>query len=285
MLVNSKQILLEAKQAGCSIPAPDFIDLDSARCYVQVAEEMRRPLILSFAQVHAQMGLLSLEEAALIGTFLAKRAAVPVVLHFDHGMDEETIFRAMELGFTSVMLDASMQPFAENVRRTQAVVQAAHAHGVTVEAEIGHVGTGEQYGDYAHTDSIYTTVEEATRFAASTGVDSLAVSIGTAHGVYKNQVKPTLNFERLHELAAAVSVPLVLHGSSGSGEDNLRRCCAEGISKINVFTDFLTGAMNGITAAAPTDYLALKAAANEGMKQTLRHCYALCGSGNGGAQA
>lgn len=275
MLVNSKEILETAKAQGYGVPAPDFFDLDSARCYAAVAEELGRPIILSFAQVHREMGLLSLEEAAWIGKHTAQSVGVPIVLHLDHGMDEAFLRQAIDLGFTSVMLDASMESFEENVRRTRAVVDYAHARNVTVEAEIGHVGTGANYESYDSSDSVYTTVEEATAFVEQTGVDSLAVSIGTAHGAYKNARQPVLNFQRLHQLAAAVPVPLVLHGSSGSGEENLRRCAREGIAKVNVLTDFFTGAMEEIHRQEPGTYLELKAAANAGMKNALRRCFAM----------
>lgn len=273
MLVHAKEILLLAKAGGYAVLAPDFFDLDSARCYVQAAEAAGKPVILSFAQVHCQMGVMTLEEAALIGKFLAGNASVPVVLHLDHGQDEEFVRRAIDLGFTSVMLDASMEDFETNAARTRAVVEYAHARGVSVEAEIGHVGTGENYTSYADTDSVYTTVEEAVAFVERTGVDSLAVSIGTAHGIYKNQAKPVLNFQRLHQLAQAVPVPLVLHGGSGSGDDNLRRCAREGISKINVLTDFFVGAMKQIADTQPRDYLSLKRAANAGMVKAAEHCF------------
>lgn len=274
MLVNSKDILLQARSGGYAVLAPDFFDLDSARCYIQAAELAKKPIILSFAQVHCKMGIMTLEEAALIGKHLAENAEVPIVLHLDHGLDEQFVCRAIDLGFTSVMLDASMEDFATNVSRTRAVVEYAHARGVTVEAEIGHVGTGETYGS-TENDSIYTTVEEAVDFVAQTGVDSLAVSIGTAHGIYKNQAKPVLNFERLHQLAQSVPVPLVLHGGSGSGDDNLRRCAREGIAKINVLTDFFVGAMERIAETQPKDYLTLKREANAGMVQTAMRCFSI----------
>jgi ketose-bisphosphate aldolase len=274
MLVNSKDILIEAKKAYNGVPAPDFIDLDSARSFVEVAEERKRPVILSYAQAFGNF--LPIEEAALIGRYFAEKASVPVVLHFDHGMDEETVYRAIELGFTSVMLDASADPFEKNVSRTGKVVEYAHKKNVTVEAEIGHVGTGSSYQDYEHSDSVYTTVEEAVSFEKQTGVDSLAVSIGTAHGLYKN-AHPVLNFDRLKELRQAVNVPLVLHGSSGTGDDNLRRCVEEGITKVNVYTEFLVSGMRAISEAQPKDYIALKAVVNEGMKNALRHCYDVYG--------
>ena len=149
----------------------------------------------------------------------------------------------------------------------------AHSAGVTVEAEIGHVGQGENYIDLEDSETVYTTAAEAVAFAEQTEADCLAVSIGTVHGIYKNLEKPVLNFERLHELAENVKVPLVLHGGSGPGDDNLSRCAAEGISKINIFTDFLTGAMERIRAYTPSDYMALKQAANQGMADILRYYY------------
>lgn len=271
MLVNSKEILLEAKKENHGVPAPDFVDLDSARAYVSVAEELGKPLILSFAQAHREW--ISLEEAAIVGKYLAESVKTPIVLHLDHGEDEDYIKHAIELGFSSVMIDASMDSFEENVRKTKRIVELARPRGITVEAEIGHVGQGANYENYDKTDSVYTTVEEAKAFAEQTGVDSLAVSIGTAHGVYRGSGKPVLNFERLHELNEALDIPLVLHGGSGSGDDNLHRCATEGITKINIYTDFLIGAMNKIEETEPTTYLELKAAASEGMKETLHHYY------------
>ena len=270
MLVNSKEVLLEAKKGGYAVPAPDFIDLDSARAYCKTAEKLKKPVILSFAQAHSEV--ISLHEAALIGKFMAEEVSVPVVLHLDHGTDIAFIKEAIELGFTSVMIDASMMDFDTNVKMTKEVVEYAHARNVTVEAEIGHVGSGENYENHDNSDSIYTTKEEAKRFVELTDVDSLAVSIGTAHGIYKGG-KPALSFDTLHEIRDEVSVPLVLHGGSGTGDDNLKRCAKEGISKINFFTDFLVSAMNQIDIDKPKDYLALKVSSNKGMMSTLEHYY------------
>lgn len=270
MLVNSKEVLLEAKKGGYAVPAPDFIDLDSARAFCKTAEKLNKPVILSFAQAHSEV--ISLHEAALIGKFMAEEVSVPVVLHLDHGTDIAFIKEAIDLGFTSVMIDASMMDFDTNVKMTKEVVEYAHARNVTVEAEIGHVGSGENYENHDNSDSIYTTKEEAKRFVELTDVDSLAVSIGTAHGIYKGG-KPALSFDTLHEIRDEVSVPLVLHGGSGTGDDNLKRCAKEGISKINVFTDFLVSAMNQIDTDKPKDYLALKVSSNTGMMNTLEHYY------------
>ena len=270
MLVNSVQMLADAKANRYAIVSANYFDMLSARTIVAAAEERKSPLILSFAQVHDDTGVLSLEEAALIGKFYAEKSSAPVALHLDHGTSEAFLARARALGFTSVMLDASMDPFEENVRRTGAMVVEAHRRGLSVEAEIGHVGTGES-NNGAIDDSVYTTAGDARAFAERTGVDSLAISVGTAHGVYKNNVRPEIQFGRLHEIAGAVSVPLVLHGGSGTGDENLSRCAHEGISKINVFTDFLRGAMGKVNADSPADYFALCGAAAAGIRETLLH--------------
>lgn len=271
MLVNSKQILLEAKQGHYAVPAPDFLDLDSARVFVSVAERLGKPLILSYPEL--LKGTMPLEEAATLGRLLAGRVGVPVALHLDHGENYDFICKAIDQGFTSVMIDASMDSYEENVRKTREVVAYARERNVTVEAEIGHVGHGETLGAADESETIYTTVQEAVEFVAQTGVDSLAVSIGTAHGIYKELAAPRLNFERLKEISEVIAVPLVLHGGSGTGEENLSRCAREGISKINIFTDFLTGAMDGIKAEAPNSYPALKKAANDAMARVLEYYY------------
>lgn len=275
MLVDTKQILMEARSTGTAVPAPDCIDLDSIRVFISVAESLSKPVILSFAEVLTDM--ISLEEAAQITKLLARDAAVPIGLHLDHGSSPDVIRRAVDLGFTSVMIDASTKSFEENVAITRDVVRYAHARGVSVEAELGHVGQGSEYSSYDHSNNIYTETADAVRFTEKTGVDFLAVSIGTAHGQYQNMAKPTLNFERLRQLREVLDIPLVLHGGSGSGDDNLRRCAQEGIQKINIFTDFLTSAMAAIHRENPQGYLDLKRSANRAMEQTLRHYYEVFG--------
>lgn len=271
MLVNTREMLEDARENGYALPAPDYVDLDSARVFMKIAEELGKPLLLSYPQVLDKS--LPLEEAAAIGLQIAKEAAVPVALHLDHGLDFDFVRRAIDCGFTSVMIDASAETFEENVRRTREVTELAHRFDVTVEAEIGHVGQGSNYIDLEDSDTVYTTTAEAAAFAEETHVDSLAVSIGTVHGIYKNLQKPVLNFQRLHELAEAVKIPLVMHGGSGTGDENLHRCATEGIAKINIFTDLLTGAMNQIKKDNPPDYLTLKKSADQGMAEVLRHYY------------
>lgn len=272
MLVTSKEMFEKAREGGYAIPAPNFIDLESLRWHVETAEKLNVPLILPLAEAHIGENI-TLEDAALVGKKYAAEAKVPVALHLDHGTNPEIIKKAVDLGFTSVMIDASMESFEENVRRTKEMIAYAHARGAVVEAEIGHVGAGENYENHDESDSQYTTVEEARRFVEETGVDSLAISIGTAHGMYKGI--PEINFDRLKEIAAAIDTPLVLHGGSSSGDENLKKCAVNGISKINIFSDLLAAAMKALEEAPPKTYLDVKALSKKGMQDCLEHYYSV----------
>lgn len=269
MLVTSKVIFEESRKNGFAIPAPNFYDSDSLKSYISVAESLDLPLILSFAEVHLEF--MSIDEAAMMGKFYAERSSVPIVLHLDHGMTPDVIMKAIDLGFSSVMIDASSDTFENNVRRTKEIVEYAHPRGVVVEAEIGHVGSGVNYENHEHTDSKYTDVNEAIRFAKLTNVDSLAISIGTAHGEYKG--KPEINFDILRQISDAVNIPLVLHGGSSSGDENLNKCALSGISKINIFTDLINAAYANVQQARPSNILELREEAMNGMKACLKHYY------------
>ena len=239
------------------------------RRVLAVAEKLGLPLVLAFAQVHQQF--LSFDEAIAIGKYYAESAKVPVVLHLDHGTDKDSIFKAIDSGFSSVMIDASAESFEENVRRTKEIVDYAHLRGVVVEAEIGHVGEGSEYSDRNTSNNVYTTVGEAKKFCELTEVDSLAVSIGTAHGAYKGT--PNIDFQRLAELRAAIETPLVLHGGSSSGDENLHRCATGGISKINIYTDFVLSAYKKVQERGGNDYYAIRQAMKDGMMECLEHYY------------
>ena len=234
---------------------------------------MGAPIILSFAEVHLDQ--MALDEAAALGTFYARKASVPVALHLDHGKRMDVIEEAIRLGFTSVMIDASNEELSENIRRTKEVVELAHAHGVYVEAEIGHVGAEDAEGPHALSGIEYTEVDSAKQLVEATGVDSLAVSIGTVHGTYKGE--PCINFERLAELKAALAVPLVLHGGSGSGDENLARCARGGVAKVNLYTDFIVAALAAVYEQRPDHWLKLLGAGDEAMREVLRHYYRVLG--------
>ena len=269
MLVNSNDMLQKAWKEGYAIPSPDFVDSNSVRAYAQVAHEFHAPLILSFAEVHLKQ--LSIEEAALLGKFYAEKADAPVALHLDHGTKLETVEKAIRCGFTSVMIDASSKDLNENIRLTKEVCQLAHAHGVTVEAEIGHVGTEEDNNPHAVSESVYTEVDSAKKLVVETGVDSLAVSIGTVHGTYKGE--PHINFDRLAELNAALQIPLVLHGGSGSGDENLSRCAQGGVAKVNLYTDFILAARDAVYEQHPNNWVELLNTGDEAMRKVLHHYY------------
>lgn len=269
MLVNSNDMLQKAWKEGYAIPSPDFVDSNSVRAYAWVAHEFHAPLILSFAEVHLEQ--LSIEEAALLGKFYAEKADAPVALHLDHGTKLETVEEAIRCGFTSVMIDASSKDLNENIRLTKEVCQLAHAHGVTVEAEIGHVGTEEDNNPHAVSESVYTEVDSAKKMVVETGVDSLAVSIGTVHGTYKGE--PHINFDRLAELNAALQIPLVLHGGSGSGDENLSRCAQGGIAKVNLYTDFILAARDAVYEQHPNNWVELLNTGDEAMRKVLHHYY------------
>ena len=173
---------------------------------------------------------------------LARRSRVKIALNLDHGKTFEDCLLGIRAGYTSIMIDRSLLPFEENIREVQEMVRICHALGISVEAELGHVGVGEQY----HTDGhqAFTRVEEAVEYVKQTGVDALAVAIGTAHGVYKGT--PQIHFDLLHELKDALDIPLVLHGGSGTGDENLARCEREGINKINLSNDLKRSAIENL---------------------------------------
>jgi len=269
LLVTSKELYKEARKNNYAIPATNFVDQTSIKAYIEVAEKLNLPIILAYAEAHED--LLSFDEALCLGKYYGKRAKVPVVLHLDHGTTKELIIRAINEGFKSVMIDASMDCFEDNVKKTREIVDYAHLRGVVVEAEIGHVGNGEGYKSNDDSDSIYTTVEEAKKIVELTNVDSLAISIGTAHGAYKG--KPVIDFNRLKEIRNAIDTPLVLHGGSSTGDDNLGRCATEGISKINIYTDLVTAAFNKAQRIKANDYYELRNSLMEGMKECLEHYY------------
>ena len=270
MLVNSKEILLAAKKGHYAVPATNVFNLESIKGVLSAAEETNHPLMVCLAEVHTPE--LGIEEAAHIVKYYAEKCRQDIVLHYDHGFTSEMVQQAIDAGFTSVMIDGSSLPFEENVEKTKEIVAYAHKRNVTVEAEIGHVGGGESYLDPEDDDTMLTTVDEAVKFAELTGVDSLAVSIGTAHGEYKGI--PHLNFDRLSQIAERVEVPLVLHGGSGSGDENLTKAVQLGICKVNIFTDLTIAAREKTKEGyADRSYYDSTKLAVQGIKECLMHYY------------
>lgn len=229
MLVSMKEILDKANAENYAVLAPNIFSEIDARAYIEAAEDMNSPIILGVAYPTTN----DLPFLGRIAGELAKKSRVPVAVNLDHGADYHQIAEAIKGGFTSVMLDCSNLPYHENVTNVKQVVALVKPLGVSVEAEIGHVGSGE---DYDATTGL-TDPQEAKQFIVDTGIDACAVSIGTAHGAYKGV--PDLDFTRLEAIKEATRFPLVLHGSSGTGEENIRKACRMGINKVNVCNDLL----------------------------------------------
>ena len=231
-LVSLLDVLRPAQQKGFALGAFDTMDHAFTEGILQAAEDSRTPIILAAGDFPGPDYSTFLPY--LVGRIA--RTTVPVCLHFDHGASYEACARAVRAGFSSVMIDGSMLPFEENIIMTKRVVEMAHACGVDVEGEIGHVGANASSIEGAVDDgSRYTEPEAAVEFVERTGVDALAVAVGTSHGVYKEP--PQMDFERLDTIRAQASVPLVLHGGSGLSDDDFRRAIRGGICKINAFTN------------------------------------------------
>lgn len=240
MLSSLTALLQGARREGYAVVAPDFVNLAMARSCLRAAEQVRAPLILQYTPAFLPVAEVS-EYGELIRLVRREAAAarVPVALHLDHGASLDEALTAMSIGYTSVMFDGSTLPHEENARITRAVVTQARRQGVCVEAEIGHVGSDGVYGgaEESSASGCLTDPGIAAWFAEQTGVDALAVAIGTVHGQYRG--RPELDFARLDELRQAVAVPLVLHGCSGTGAENLRRAVRSGICKLNVYSDLV----------------------------------------------
>ena len=245
MLVTMGEILRDAEEKKYGVGLFNLLNLEMARGIIEAAEEERSPLILGVAEVH--LPLIPFEYAALIMNDIAKKASVPVCLHFDHGVDFGKIKAAVDAGFSSVMYDGSALPYEENIANTLAVSKMAHAKGVSVEAELGHVGGGEGGTDDG-VEEMYTKVEQVTDFIERADIDALAVAIGTAHGPYKK--KPVLDINRLAEIYKVSSKPLVLHGGSGLSEQDFRNTIANGIRKVNICTEMCVAAREAYIASA-----------------------------------
>jgi fructose-bisphosphate aldolase class II len=235
--VTLREILADCWRQGWAVPAFDVINYETVLAALDGAVAEQSPVILMILPSHTSQRLEPWLEPGLVSLIRAEAAgaAVPVCLHLDHATDLEQVRAALDLGFSSVMIDGSRLPLAENMALTAQVVAEAHRAGVSVEAELGHVGGGAEVLGEEEASGRLTRVEEAGRFVAETQVDALAVAIGTAHGLYR--AVPRLDFERLAGLRQAVPVPLVLHGGSGTPDGEIRRAVAGGICKVNIWTE------------------------------------------------
>ena len=241
-LVTSEQMLLDAQKGGYAVGAFNVENMEMVKAVIQAAEEMKAPVMLQTTPSTVKYGTLETYFAMVAAE--AKKASVPVCLHLDHGNSFELAVQAMKVGYTSVMIDGSHESFGENIRLTKSVADACAPSGVPVEAELGKVGGKE--ADLDGGAGGYTEPSEALEFADKTGITSLAVAIGTAHGVYKGE--PKLDLLRLSEIRKVVSVPLVLHGTSGVPDETVTECVSRGICKVNYATDLRIAFTSGVTS-------------------------------------
>ncbi|MFA4133790.1 MULTISPECIES: ketose-bisphosphate aldolase [unclassified Brevibacillus] len=232
-LVSSTQMLRTAREQGYCVGAFNVHTMEMLQAVVEAACEANAPLILQTTV--GTVRHLGPEYVAAIARVASEEARVPIALHLDHCHEEELIIRCIEAGYTSVMIDASMHPFAENASMTRHVVELARERGVNVEAELGKVGGVEDDLVVDDADAALADPIECERFIELTGVDTLAPAIGTAHGIYKGE--PRIDFARIEEIARRVSVPLVLHGGSGIPEEQVKRAVQLGMAKMNVATE------------------------------------------------
>ena len=271
MLVNLNDVLFDAQKNHYAVGLFNTTDTDAIEAAITAAEEMRSPIILGTAEVLLPYGDLKLIGPTMVS--LAKSASVPVVVHYDHGLTFERCMEAIKIGFSSIMFDGSAGAEDENLKATREIVKIAHAMGVTVEGEIGHVG--EAINDDESATDMYTTPQEAVCFIEQTGVDALAIAIGTAHGVYKST--PKLDIERLKQIRKVTDTPLVLHGDSGLPIEDLKSTIREGIAKLNIFTDLYIAGLRVINEGG-TDYHQVRTKKVQAIKEVVMDKIRLFGS-------
>jgi tagatose 1,6-diphosphate aldolase GatY/KbaY len=230
-LVTSEQMLLDAQKGGYAVGAFNVENMEMLKAVVAAAEELQAPVMLQTTPSTVRYG--TLETFHAMAAAEAEKATVPICLHLDHGSSYELVLKALRAGYTSVMFDGSHADFEENIRLTKQAADAAKACGIPVEGELGKVGGKED--DLEVEEDTNTDPNQAKEFVVRTGITSLAVAIGTAHGFYAN--KPVLDKERITEVKKLVSIPLVLHGASGLSDEDVRECVQRGMCKVNFATE------------------------------------------------
>ena len=233
-LVTIESVLYDAVQGGYAVGAFNFNGIEDARGILEAAAQKRSSVIL-MSSVSAVKYIGGPKAVVGLVRGLVDELDIPVVLHLDHAEEQDIIYSCVDAGFTSVMIDGSKLSFEDNVAISHQVVRYAHKFGVSVEAELGKIGGHEENILLSTKDAVLTDPGEAVRFAKLTGIDALAVAIGTAHGFYKDE--PKLDFDRLRQIHSLTNIPLVLHGGTGVPDEDLVRSIKYGISKINVGTE------------------------------------------------
>ena len=279
MYTDIKTILDDAVKHKYAVLACSAINLETARGMISAADAEQSPLIILMGQNQMTKHATPEIMVPMIKT-LAEQTNVPVALLLDHGRDWDKITKAYRNGFSSIMIDASAYDMEENIARTNKVVELCHAQGVAVEGELGHVGVAANLDNLD--TSVYTKPEDAVHFVNETHVDSLAIACGTAHGAYPKGFVPTLSFDVIRNVRAAVDVPLALHGTSGAGEENIRKAVEAGINKVNIATEifaYIRDHTKQMLEENPDyDYLQLQIDIEEKAKEITRHFIQVIGT-------
>lgn len=278
-LVTSEKMLKDARNGGYAVGAFNIENMEMTKAIIAGAEELNAPVILQVSQSTSKYG--SLETYVALVAVEASKTKIPVALHLDHGTSFEIAEAAINAGFTAVMIDGSKLSYEENLDLTKRVVDLAKSKGVVVEGELGKVGGKE--GDVITDEDTNTDPAQAKEFVEKTGVDSLAVAIGTSHGFYVGT--PVLDKERIAQLKEATEAPLVMHGASGLSEEDVRECAARGIAKVNFATELrvaYTDAMRKLLSENPDIYDPKKPgkAAMDAVKEIVKSRILMCGSEN-----
>ncbi|MBW5377410.1 ketose-bisphosphate aldolase [Brachyspira pilosicoli] len=262
MLGNIKYWEEKAQKGHYAIPHFNVWNAEMLMGVIDAAEELKAPIIISFGT--GFVGNTSFEDFSKMMVSMAEKASIPVITHWDHGRSMEIVKNAYDHGMNSLMRDASAFEFEENIRLTKEVVDYFHPLGIPIEAELGHVGNETIYEE-ALAAYKYTDPNQAAEFIERTQCDSLAVAIGNQHGVYTSE--PQINFDVLEKVSKVVSVPLVLHGASGIGDEDIKKAISLGISKINIHTELCQAAMQAIVKNQDKSFLELERAVRQAVKE------------------
>lgn len=248
MLVTGKEILDKAHQGGYAVGAFNINNMEILQSVIAAAEEKRSPVILQTSE--GAIKYAGIDYLAAMVHLAAEKASIPVALHLDHGTTYSTIMKCIKYGWTSVMFDGSHLPLDENIAKTNEIIKVAHACDISVEAELGRLGGIEDNISVDEKDARLTSPDEAVKFVNETGIDYLAIAIGTAHGKYKGE--PKLDFDRLQTIKKLVNIPIVLHGASGVPEESIIKATKLGVNKINIDTDIRVAFTDGVKSVVTT---------------------------------
>ena len=282
MILSTREMLLKAQREGYAVPAFNIHNMETLQVVAETAMEMKSPVIIAGtpSTIEDYAGPDYIKAMAEVA---ANKYDVPIAIHLDHFEDVDAIKRDIDIGFKSCMIDASKKPFEENIAIVKDVVEYAHRYDAVVEAELGKLGGREDDLVVDEKDTRYTNPDDAAEFVNKTNVDSLAIAIGTAHGLYKGE--PKLDFERLKEIRSKVSIPLVLHGASDVPDELVKEAISLGICKVNVSTDLKIPFADAVKKffnenSKESDPRKYMTPGKEAMKEIVKHKIEVCGSAN-----